>query len=36
MAEAYAGFGKGRGMVESKAEEGSNGEESSLLGNALA
>lgn len=35
MAEVEAGLGKGRGMVELKAEEGSNGEESSLRGNAL-
>lgn len=34
-AEVEAGLGKGRGMVELKAEEGSNGEESSLRGNAL-
>lgn len=34
MAEVEAGLGKGRGMVELKAEEGSNGEES-IRGNAL-
>lgn len=36
MAEVEADRGKGRGTVELKAEEGSNGEESSLRINALA
>lgn len=36
MAEVEVGLVRGKGMVELKAEEGSNGEESSLRGNSLA